>query len=89
MFSLPVLLLLGGNAFGIRRKQGRTYASAFEATQPYGTARMAGLKVLVRTACVLAALMVVGVSVWASSSLMGAWGEWMPDGQKRTRSRGC
>ena len=37
MFGLPILVfLLGGNAFGIRRKQGRTYLSAFEATQPYG-----------------------------------------------------
>ena len=79
----PILLLLfGGNAFGIRRRQGRTYASAFEATQPYGTAQLAGLKVLVRTACVLAALIAVGVSLWASSSLMSAWETWIPDGQQ-------
>lgn len=76
-----VLLFLGGNAFGIRRRQGRTYASAFEATQPYGVAQQAGLKVLVRAACVLAALIMVGVSVWASSSLVGAWGPWMTDGE--------
>ncbi|HEY5809366.1 MAG TPA: hypothetical protein VIT67_15435 [Povalibacter sp.] len=81
MFAAPVLLFaLGANAFGIRRKQGRTYTSAFELTQPYGTAQMAGLRVLVRTACVLVALIVIGVSVWTSSSLMGAWGEWLPDG---------
>ena len=48
------------------RRQGRAYASAFEATQAYGTARLAGLKVLVRSVCVLAALIAVGVSVWAS-----------------------
>lgn len=81
-FSVPVVLfVLGGNAFGIRRRQGRTYASAFEMTQPYGTAQLAGLKVLVRTACVLAALIAIGVSVWTSSSLVSAWGAWMVDGQ--------
>ena len=83
MFGLPALLFyFGGNAFGIRRRQGRTYVSAFEATQPYNTAQLAGVKVLVRTVCVLAALIAVGVSVWASSSLMGAWAEWIPDGQQ-------
>jgi hypothetical protein len=75
-------IVLGGNAFGIRRRQGRTYASAFEATQPYGTAQVAGLKMLVRTACVLAALIAIGVSVWTSSSLVSAWGEWMVAGKK-------
>ena len=76
MLSVPIVLfILGSNAFGIRRKQGRTYASAFELTQPYGTAQLAGLKVLVRTACVLVALIAIGVSVWASSSLLGAWGD--------------
>jgi len=83
MISAPIVLLFfGGNAFGIRRRQGRTYASAFELTQPYGTAQLAGLKVLVRTACVLVALMLVGGSVWASSSLLGAWGSWIVDGGK-------
>jgi hypothetical protein len=76
-----VLLFLGSNAFGIRRKQGRTYASAFDATQPYGAAQQAGLKVLVRAACVLGALIMVGVSVWASSSLVGEWGPWPMDGK--------
>ena len=52
-------------------RQGRAYASAFEATQPYGTARLAGLKVLVRSVCVLAALIAVGLSVWASLPLLG------------------
>ena len=51
-------------------------------TQPYGTAPLVGLKVLVRTACLLAALIMVGVSLWASSSLMGAWGSWMVEGGK-------
>jgi len=83
MFAAPaLLLLLGGNAFGIRRRQGRTYASAFEMTEPYGTAQMVGLKVLVRTACVLAALTAVGLSAWASSSLLGAWGTWVVEGGK-------
>ena len=70
MFSLPAVLILGGNAFGIRARQGRTYASAFEATQACGTARMAGLKVLVRSVCLLAALAAVGTSVWTSASVI-------------------
>jgi hypothetical protein len=71
MFSLPAMLVLfGGNAFGIRARQGRTYASAFEATQACGTARMAGLKVLVRSVCLLAALAAVGTSIWTSVSVI-------------------
>jgi hypothetical protein len=70
MFSLPAVVILGGNAFGIRARQGRTYASAFDATQACGTARMAGLKVLVRTVCLLAALLAVGTSVWTSASVI-------------------
>ena len=70
MFSLPAVLILGGNAFGIRARQGRTYASAFDATQACGTARMAGLKVLVRSVCLLAALAAVGTSVWTSASVI-------------------
>jgi hypothetical protein len=69
-FSLPAVLILGGNAFGIRARQGRTYASAFDATQACGTARMAGLKVLVRSVCLLAALVAVGTSVWTSASVI-------------------
>jgi hypothetical protein len=70
MFSLPAVLILGGNAFGIRARQGRTYASAFDVTQACGTARMAGLKVLVRSVCLLAALAAVGTSVWTSASVI-------------------
>jgi hypothetical protein len=70
MFSVPAVLLLGGNVFGVRSRQGRMYASAFEATQACGTARMAGIKVLVRSACVLAALVAVGTSVWVSASVI-------------------
>jgi len=71
VFSVPaVLILLGGNAFGIRARQGRTYASAFEATQACGTARMAGLKVLVRSVCLLGALLAVGASIWTSASVI-------------------
>ena len=82
MFAPPVMLLfLGGNAFGIRRRQGRTYLSAFEATQPYGTTQIAGLKVLVRTACLLIALIVIGVSAWTSSALASVWGPWMMNGK--------
>jgi hypothetical protein len=82
MFGLPALLFVfGSNAFGIRRKQGRTYFSTFEATQPYGTAQMAGLKILVRTVAVFAALIAVGASVWLSGSLMSAWGSWQIEGK--------
>lgn len=82
MFSVPVVLfLLGGNVFGIRRKQGRMYASAFEATQPCSTAQLAGLKLLVRSACVLAALTAIGISVWVSSSWLGGWTPWFVDGK--------
>jgi hypothetical protein len=70
VFSLPAVLILGGNAFGIRARQGRKYASPFEATQACGTARMAGLKVLVRSVCLLAALVAVGTSIWTSASLI-------------------
>ena len=73
VLSLPAMLVLGGNAFGIRRKQGRVYATAFMATQAYGTAQLAGLKVLVRTTCLLVALIAIGVSVWTSSSLASGW----------------
>jgi hypothetical protein len=82
ILSLPILLFaLGGNAFGIRRKQGRMYAGSFEMTQPCGTAQLAAIKLLVRTTCVLVALFVVGTSAWLSSSLLGSWGEWLPDGR--------
>jgi hypothetical protein len=88
MISGPTLLvLLSGNAFGIRRRQGRTYASALEMTQPYGTSELAGIKLLVRTACLLGALIAVSVSVWASSALVSAWEAgagpglmWLPSG---------
>ena len=64
-------LFLGANAFGIRGKQGRSYVSAFETTQAYSTAQLAALKLLVRSACFLAALLVVGVSAWTSLSILG------------------
>jgi hypothetical protein len=70
VLSVPAVLVLGGNAFGIRRKQGRVFASPFEATLACGTARMASLKVLVRSACLLAALTAVGASIWTSASVI-------------------
>jgi hypothetical protein len=75
--SVLAVLLLGGNAFGIRRKHGSTY-SAFEATQAYETAQLAAIKVIVRTVCVLAALVAVGASVWASLSLASGWEKFAP-----------
>jgi hypothetical protein len=70
MFSVLATLSLGGNAFGILWRPGRLWASTFEATQPQGTAWLAGLKVLVRSICMLVALVAVSVSVWASMSFM-------------------
>ena len=70
-FSPLSLLFLGANAFGIRGKQGRSYVSAFETTQAYSTAQLAALKLLVRSGCFLAALIVVGVSAWTSLSILG------------------
>jgi hypothetical protein len=69
--SLVVILFLSGNAFGIRRGQGRTYISALEATQPHGAAQLAVLKVLVKSVCVLAAIIAIGVGVWISLPLLG------------------
>jgi hypothetical protein len=68
--SVLFVLMFGINAFGMRWRQGRAYASAFEATQPYGTARLAGLKVLVRSVCMLPAMIAVGLSIWASLSFI-------------------
>lgn len=77
VFAVPFALFgLGGNAFGIRRKQGRAYVSPFEMTQPYGTDRAAAIKVLVRTGCVLAALTLIGASLWASTLLLSAWSDY-------------
>jgi hypothetical protein len=83
--TLIVFLALGSNAFGIRRKQGRTYTSSFEMTQPYGTAQMASIKVLVRTACLLVALAAMVVSLWAASSVVGPWGEWVLNNNQDVR----
>ena len=45
--------------------------SAFEATHAHGTAQLALLKVLVKSVCVLAAIIAIGVSVWISVPLLG------------------
>jgi Na+-transporting NADH:ubiquinone oxidoreductase subunit NqrD len=62
VISLLAMLFQGGNAFGIR---------SFEAAQAYGTPQLTALKLLVRSACFLAALIAVGVSTWTSLSLLG------------------
>jgi hypothetical protein len=71
------LLLLARDAFGIRREKKRAYLSAFEATQPRGTAQLASVKLLVRTACVLVALALIGVGIWASLSQLSEWAPWI------------
>ena len=45
--------------------------SVFEVTQAHGTAHLALLKVLVRSVCVLAAIIAIGVSAWISVPLLG------------------
>ncbi len=78
VFSVPIALFgLGNNAFGIRRKQGRTYTSAFEMTQPYATGQVVAIKVTIRAASVLIALTLIGASISICALLMGAWGEYM------------
>lgn len=72
MVSVAAVLTLGSNAFGLRARQGRRYASAFEATQPYGTGRIAVLKLTVRLICVLTALAAIVFSVWASGLFVGS-----------------
>ncbi len=77
VFCVPFALFgLGGNAFGIRRKQGRTYVSPFEMTHPYDTVRLVVIKVLVRTACTLVALTAIGAGVWVSTLLMSYWSDY-------------
>ena len=80
MLSVLAVLVFGINAFGMRWRQGRWYASAFEATQPYGTAQLAGLKVLVRSVCVLPALIAVVLSAWASLSFIALGERFMRSG---------
>jgi hypothetical protein len=69
--SLFAVFFFGRNVFGIHRKQGRTYVSAFDATQAYGTARLAAVRLLATSACVLAALITIAVSLWLSMPLLG------------------
>jgi hypothetical protein len=69
--SLLILLALGANAFGIRRRQGRTYLNAFETTQAHGTAQLTSLKLLVKAACLLVALLTLVASMWTSVLLLG------------------
>lgn len=76
VWALPVSMFIGGNAFGFRQRQGRMLVSAFEATQPYATARIAGLKILVRSVCVLAALGLVAASLWVSSEVVTSLHIW-------------
>jgi hypothetical protein len=76
--SAPVLaallvLLMGANAFGIRRRQGRTYASVFDVTQAVGTGSLAGLRILVRSLCVSAAFGMVAASTWIAVSIVNRW----------------
>jgi hypothetical protein len=67
--SLMTVLGIGNfNAFGVRSKRRLSY---FEATQPYDTAQFAGLKIVIRSACMLIALMIIGMTIWTSLPLLG------------------
>ncbi len=82
-FAVPIVLLASEampSAFAGR--QGRMYASAFEATQPYGTAQLAGLKVLVRIGLPAGCADRDRRECVVSSSLLSAWGAWLADGRK-------
>jgi hypothetical protein len=71
LLSAGAGLFVGTNCgFGTRIKQGRLERSDFDATLAIGSARLAGLKVIVRSACTLAALIALGVSVWGSLSFI-------------------
>jgi hypothetical protein len=62
MISFGGVTIIGGlNAFGIRWRQGGGY---FEATQPFSSAKLAGLKILARAGCLIASLFAIGASMW-------------------------
>jgi hypothetical protein len=69
MFSPLILFGLAGNALGARWGRGRL--GSFDATLACDTARLAALKVVVRWMCVVAALLIVELSVWSAMSLFG------------------
>lgn len=68
--SLAIPVLVGVNA-SMWRGGGawRMPMSPFEAVRPLGTARLAGLQVLVTTVCALAAGALIGISIWLSLPL--------------------
>jgi hypothetical protein len=69
MFSVLLALFVGTNSgFGMRIKQGRFDRSEFDATLVAGSARLVGVKVIVRAVCALAVLIALGVSLWGSRS---------------------
>jgi hypothetical protein len=73
MASVLAALFVGTNSgFGTRFKQGRLDRNEFDATLAAGSARLAGLKVIVRSVCVLVVLIALGVSAWGSLSFIAA-----------------
>jgi hypothetical protein len=69
MLSVGAALFVGTvSGLSIRLKQGGLERSEFEATLPVGSARLAGLKAIVRSVCVLAVLIALGASIWGSVS---------------------
>jgi hypothetical protein len=71
VLSVMLGLFVGTNS-GFGFKQGRLERNAFEATLAVGSARLVAIKVIVRSVVVLAALMVLGLSVWGSLSFIAA-----------------
>ncbi len=85
-----IVLVLDGNAFGIRRRQGRAYIERVRG-DPARTAPRSWplLKVLVRSVCVLAALIAIGVSAWISVPLLGDRGLHPDMGRASEQSAAC
>jgi hypothetical protein len=68
MLSVGAALFVGTiSGLGIRF-QGGLKRSEFEATLPVGSVRLAGLKGIVRSVCLLAVLIALGASIWGSVS---------------------
>jgi hypothetical protein len=79
MLAVLAALFVGTNSgFGVRMKQGRLERSEFDATLAAGSAGLAGIKVIVRSVCVLAVLIALGVSVWGSLAFIAVGKDYEP-----------
>lgn len=67
---MGVLFLGTNNGLGLHIHRGRLCRNAFESIQAAGSARLAGVRVIVRAVCGLSAMIVLGVSLWGSLSFI-------------------